>query len=465
MPITARHPRLRSQLRPYYTQLDLQELAGLLAPALQIPLNSLGRVCASTRAEEGEDPTHYDAVWVRDSVWACFGLAAQAHTQEQSKRVLLGLLEYFATPAQRERQERIIARPELAKAADGAMQVLHIRFDGRSESFADVQNGGADQIWNHKQNDAVALTSLAAAEALAIGHLKSEDISPSAWEFLRRLPLYWRALDFSNFADAGAWEEIERVNSSSIALVTRSLELWARRPEFAQDQVFLARLVDAGYDRLAQQLPFESPAHDRTTAFYREADAALLNLIYPAKLDRHTDADRRRVLQQVETLVRERGVIRYVGDSYQCAGFWNAPPAGETDARTDDTSSAHAFAERGRGLTEGTEAEWFFDSWISQAYGILFASSGEKADYLKQVEYFQRALCQITGPGEAGADGRPVPEFALPESYNVLPGEPRRWAPSPITPLNWSKACLILALRQLEASLSLAKRPTAPTYH
>ncbi len=472
-----RSAQIAALLKPKYSATDLRDLSATLASALEISLNPLGRVCASTRATEGEDATNYDAVWVRDSVWAYFGLLLNRQTQEDARQVLLGLIRYFSTPEQIARQKQIIECPKLAKSEDGSMAVPHIRFDGRSSSFADVQVGGRDQKWNHKQNDAVALFAIAVGEALQSGTLDPNELAEEAWEFLLRLPTYWHRVEYYSQEDAGAWEEIERVNSSSVGLVTSSLELWAdlvRQPVWrerflmeamcanleADDEVLfgseLAGLIDRGYERLQMQLPFESPAYAPEGLKYRKADAALLNLIYPCKLGRLTLEQKRAVLREVSVLVREMGVIRYEGDAYQSGNYWKQSSEATTsiDARTDDHSGEGAFSSRAQNLIPGTEAQWFFDSWISQCYGILYLQTGEPSDLERQVAHFNRALCQITGNGEVGADGKRVQDFSLPESYNLLvEGEAREFAPSPITPLNWSKACLALAIKALRLSI------------
>ncbi len=457
---------------------DLVALEPALEPAVGIELNALDRVCASARTTEGDDPTHYDAVWVRDSVWAYYGLRQRESTRDQAKIVLTGLLSYFSTPAQLGRLDRLIENPELARSANGQMEVLHIRFDGRSPAFSDVQVGGADQLWNHKQNDAVALVALAVAEALLRGEWAADDVPPAAWHFLLRLPTYWDRLAFENMEDAGAWEEIERVNTSSVALVTSSLELWSKltqQVEWAErllreasrlhlvpekETLFnttLPALIDRGYGRLGRQLPYESPDYELPSPKYRLADAALLNVIFPCRLERLGLDKKREVLSVVEDLVGEMGVLRYRGDAYQSGNYWITPEeSSETDSRTDDHSSADAFAARASRLIPDTEAQWFFDSWMSQCYGILYQQGGDEADLKKQTAHFNRALCQLTGPQDIAADGTPVPEFSLPESYNTLVQNGRKqFAPSPITPLNWSKACLVLALEWLKASLRL----------
>jgi hypothetical protein len=295
---------------------------------------------------------------------------------------------------------------------------------------------------------------------------------------LLRLPTYWHRIGFENREDAGAWEEIERVNTSSIGLVTSSLELWADlasqkrwRERFlteamccnleADEEILflplLEQLIERGYRRLQKQIPFESPDYEKTDLKYREADAALLNLIYPCKLKRLGIEQKRSILGVVDRLVREMGIIRYEGDAYQSGNYWLQPASdSETDSRTDDHSGEAAFNARADRLIPGTEAQWFFDSWVSQCYGLLYQQTGDPADYQRQIAHFNRALCQITGNYEMGADGKRVSDFSLPESYNTLKeGPSTRLAPSPITPLNWSKACLLLALQALRTSIQI----------
>ncbi len=479
MILSPRSEAISRLIQAEYTLLDLVAVEQVLQPATEISLNALDRVVASNRSQEGEDSSHYDAVWVRDSVWAYLGLHANENTKNEAKAVLTGMLDYFSTPEQLRRLDRVIAHPALVNSANGAMEVLHIRFDGRSPGFRDVQVEGRDQKWNHKQNDAVGLVALTVGEALWTSNWTASDVPDKAWEFLLRLPSYWQAVGYENQEDAGAWEEIERCNSSSVGIVTRSLEIWdklARDPAWSgfflqkakrlglniEKETFfnqgLSGLIDRGYTRLFKQLPYESPDYEPRSSKHRKADAALLNLIYPADLSRFETVHRRKVLEVVETLVRDMGILRYEGDAYQSGNYWvGAAEIGNAAPLTDDHSGEAAFASRAGRFIPGTEAQWFFDSWVSRCFGVLYQDSGEEADFKKQVLYFNRALCQITGNEDLGADGKPVASFSLPESYNTLVGADgkRRLVPSPITPLNWSKACLTLALESLKQSLKL----------
>ncbi len=450
-----------------YTLGKLIEIESLVSSAMEIELSDLGHVCASSRAVEGTDPTHYDAVWVRDSVWVYFALAQCEETVEAAKLVLSGLRDYFSSPPQLARLHRLVENPALATGPNGAMEVIHIRFDGTSPTFDDVQVNGKDQVWNHKQSDALGLFYLAVGEALLKGWLPVEEVPAEQWSFLLSLPQYWDAIRYESHEDAGAWEEIERINTSSVGLVLRSLEIWDQVAKQVADipwlagqsaqsfQVSIAPLIERGYERVFQQLPFESPCYPKESPKYREADAALLCLLYPGGLKRLNMEHKRALLQSVSRLVRERGVIRYERDAYQSGNYWlRGSSDSSVDSRTEDHSTESAFADREAQLIPGTEAEWFFDSWISLAYGSLYQEYGDEQDLALQTAHFSRALCQLTGDDAIGADGNAVEAFSLPESYNiVVQGGDRVYAPSPITPLNWSKACLALALRSLRTSL------------
>jgi hypothetical protein len=431
----------------------LAELGESLAITTVLDARGDRWVPAAVRAVGGHDPTHYDAVWVRDAVWCHWALDAGGD-RAAADQVLRKLCRYFATSAQRERLRALVREPSLAGGPDGAMHVPHIRFDGRSPTMDDVQVGGHPQRWNHKQNDALALFFAAAMERLETGDWRWDDLSPEEQEALALFPRYWNAVRFAAMEDSGAWEEVERRNSSSIGLVTWALERAVRvLPRLAPavlDEASARVGIEAGYATLARQLPFESPDYPKTDLRYREADAALLALVYPARLERIAPATFDAILEAVSTLVRPAGVLRYVGDVYQCAGYWAGASHGEHELRTDDCSRPEDFARRAVGRPTDTEAEWFFDSWLALGWLRRFERTNAPSDRRRAEAHVARALRQRTPSQARGADGSPVPAGAFPESYNVvLEGGERSYAPSPITPLNWAKASLGLALRAL----------------
>lgn len=451
-------------LKDNYTPKDLSAIEHALQTTLELRVNSRGLVKASDRSDDdnSEDPTHYDAVWVRDSLWVYLGLQTEAATANQ---MLLALLDYFSSPDQIQRFEHIIQDPKTIDGPDGPMHVVHIRFDGKSPTFQDVTENGQPQRWNHKQNDALGLFLDLFCRAILDGSLDPSALTPERAKAIGLFPAYFSAIRFYEMPDAGAWEEIERVNTSSIALVTSGLErlselLTSHAPSAhaaaarfgaSIDRRQLATLIDRGYARIRKQLAAggESPIYPASDPHYRKADAALLNVIYPARLTRLTRKDFDRVLAALEPLIGQVGIKRYLNDSYQSGNFWFA------DSNTNDTSSAQSFADRGKRFLPDSEAQWFFDSWYSTAAGILFSRYHDAKYRAFQIRFLNRALAQITGgtPQKPvlGADGKPVKPMALPESYNSVV-DPRTherfFAPSPITPLNWSKASLRLALRQ-----------------
>ncbi|MDR0867603.1 MAG: hypothetical protein LBP75_03890 [Planctomycetota bacterium] len=455
-------------LKNVYAADDVAALASATATARRIavikhPHGSFIQAASFESADKGE-ATHYDAVWVRDTLWGY--LALRAENQPSARDVLLTMLDYLASPAQVKRMHAAVAAPQTVTAVADEMTAVHIRFDASSPTFADVLEGGKPQLWHHKQNDALGLLLDNALTAFADGTLTLEDFTPKRLRGLALLVAYFDATEFYTMEDSGAWEEKARRNTSSIALVTSALEnlagalraapfaaAWqavAERekltPRFTPEN--LEKLVAGGYATINRQLELggESPDYPETDPRYRAADAALLNLIYPAKLSRLTLAQKRRVLQIVATLAGDYGIRRYVNDDYQSGNFWFQNIPTDTDARS--------YAERKRSFIPGTEAQWFFDSWFATAALIVYAETKEPADWATATRFANRAFGQLTGTvGDrevVAADGQKAPTFALPESYNHVVADGRVFvAPSPIIPLNWAKASLTLMLKEL----------------
>lgn len=456
-------PPLEKVLSGELTHLQLSGLRSALAPSLQLELTSKGFLKAANRNLDGAmDSTHYDAVWVRDSVWGYLALEADGETIS-ARRLLLGLVEYFSTPLQLARFQRVIAGIPLNSAMDG----LHIRFD--AETLDDVQINGAAQHWNHRQHDALGLFYQAVWDGLNGGILSIEDIPRAAFPILTGFPRYFSAIEFWCQKDSGAWEEIERVNSSSIGLVTSSLETlldflntekgalaWSHLggEDIATTSRLLRDLIEKGYERLLAQLPFESPSHPKDSLLYREADAALLALIYPCRLKQLSGDQKWGILQQVRRLVGELGTKRYFGDTYQCGNYWvNHDQNAQVASETDDCSDPQAFEGRSQKFIPDSEAQWFFDSWIAICTQKLADADPSRKELPELTHQFlSRALTQLTDPDPEqciGADGRKVGPLEFPESYNVLVSESRSFRPSPITPLNWARASMRICLRTL----------------
>src|SRR5204862_116691 len=103
------------------------------------------------------------------------------------------------------------AGPRMVLAPEGAWVAV---FNAR------VVAGGKPEVWNHRQIDAHALFFIAVAEALQSRSIEYPARGSRREQLLRLWPRFLAAVDFSKYEDAGAWEELPRRNTSSIALAT-----------------------------------------------------------------------------------------------------------------------------------------------------------------------------------------------------------------------------------------------------
>ncbi|MBN2283150.1 MAG: hypothetical protein JXO48_04590 [Deltaproteobacteria bacterium] len=492
--ITVFHPTVAGWVTETLDRRLIGEIQERLAPALDIQLTPRGFARAADPSAGGAaGEIGYDAVWVRDAAWVYFALREEPRRRADARKLLIALWDYYATKQQVGRFDDIISHPE--HAAD-KMKVPHIRFNGNSPSLADVYIDGKPQAWNHRQNDAHGIFLIALADAVTVGLVTADDLTPGRFAPLVRFPAYFDAIGFDTFEDAGAWEEIDRRNTSSIGLVTRSLQLWKvlvvsgdtggeagafreRFHAYLRDAVDplrgswredrLEALIERGVKRVKRQLALggESPDYDPCDVRFRRADAYLVTLIVPSPLEGLAEGDLRQVLAIIETLKRPAGTIRYVNDSYQSGNYWIKPQkkagkkAGVTE--TGDASSQDLFLARFKDFMPGTEAQWFFDSLLVLARLHLAAVTEDpvrkKEDLYLAAIHLKRALGQLTGTGAGGepliaADGRAVPPLLPPESINTVEINGRRYLlPSPIVPLNWAKAALSMALSRYEKAI------------
>jgi hypothetical protein len=544
--VRVHHDRIAQLLRSQYTRQELQTLRSQTSDIRRIAVvkKPWGTFinAASFSSEEEAAATNYDAIWVRDSIWGYYALAAQSDRSEDAKAVLLTQLDYMSS--QSAHIDRVIASPELLDMPEPAasMNAVHIRFNAQSPDYDDVMEDGEPQLWTHKQNDALALLISAAVSAFLDGTITLGELTQPVSRVsastppdthrssvqrqagdpadqcagdcrlaaIARLVAYLNAAKFYQMEDSGAWEEELRRNTSSIGIAVSALEdlkdllsLEATHDglctqetrtgeaceDFSKEEDFskaygqlitelgLEKLagIDAISELIAQgnavihrqiRLGGESPDYAADDPRYRQADAALLSLIYPAHPRELSIAERLRILDIVASLVGDVGIRRYRHDTYQSGNFW------WNDIKTDADPESHA--KRESGFIEGTEAEWFFDSWYAKCALIVakeiedaaprtpvgqeksrIVVSDDTPKILRQtaLRHMNRALGQITGEGMLSADGKEVAANLLPESYNHIvdtrPGSQQSWpVPSPIAPLNWAKASLTLCLEE-----------------
>jgi hypothetical protein len=482
--ITCFNDSIKSWIEKKFTPALVNQINIRLATYLKVELNAQGFAKAATRALDIEkDDTNYDAIWVRDNVWVYYALLQDPNRRSDARKLLLALWDYYATDAQLARFRQIIANPALST---DSMAMPHIRFDGNSPTLDDVMVNGKPEVWNHRQIDAHGLLFIAIGEAINKQLIDLNELTEKRLRVLALYPLFLQRIKFYDYEDAGAWEEIPRKNTSSIALATRSLQVW-RKLMYAQNnspyqkrlkdfllkqssdisnvwsEPSLNTLISQGLNTVKIQLRLggESPSYAPNDIRFRLADAALVVLIQPSPLEGLTEEEMRQVLLIIETLKRPTGILRYTEDSYQGGNYWIKSPEVAKDAPTltGDTSSKEAFMWRLSKLIPDTEAQWFFDSLLVLAR--LHLAQTTKNPQLRQQDihaatiHLKRALGQVTGQGLITADGKEIKAWQAPESINTVVIDGRRfYLPSPITPLNWAKAGLSMALNKYEEVIS-----------
>lgn len=471
--IRVHHPDILRAVKEKYTKTELAKLDKLTAKARDIktvkkPHGTFVNAAtfeSRTRAnderynEVGFNPVWYSHIWVRDSIWCYYAL--EYTKPAEAKAVLLTQLDYLGS--QVSRIQHILKNPKLANSSNSHMEVIHIRFDANSPEFKDAQVDGKDQEWGHKQNDALGLLLDATISAIRKKKITHEDlIKNQRLDGLVLLIAYFDKLKFWKMEDSGAWEEEQRLNTSSVGLVTSGLEnlqnLFNENSDFMEfwqekgrelkvcqynTQKNLTKMINHGYKLVKKQIKLggESPQYRKSNGKYREADAAMLSIIYPAKLSKLTYKEKCRVLSICEPLVGHHGVRRYFRDIYQEADFWfyHIEPNLDPDI----------LAKREEKFIEHSEAQWFFDSWMAKCYLILNSENPNQKYIDKAFEHTNRSLGQFTGKDMYAANGAPAQAFALPESYNAIVWNDRYYRlPSPMLPLNWANASLELLFQE-----------------
>jgi phosphorylase kinase alpha/beta subunit len=432
--LAARNEQIRPLLQPRYSLDELAQIQRLIAQqqTLRFPSLPTGLFSAALVTSQTEQ-TGYKAAWVRDNVHV-----AHAHLvngrPEVARRNAEALCEFFAR--QRERFLSVIEDPAVAAEP---MQRPHIRFDG--EKLAELL-----EKWSHAQNDALGYFVWLYAKLARQGVLP-----PAACnlETLALFPEYFRAIEFWQDEDSGHWEETRKVSASSIGVVVaglRELRAWLQGPASTKSlrsrvsAELLDELIDKGTAALHAILPAECAQPNPAKS--RPHDAALLFLVYPLQVVGRALATRI-VDDVVHHLQGDHGIKRYLRDSFYCTDYeHNLNDQNLTADYSDDLTGRDAF------FVEGGEAQWcLFDPVVSIYYGREYQRTAEEAFLVKQTEYLNRSLRQITG-----ADDR-YGAFQCPELYYREGG---RLQTSKSTPLLWTQANLWVALKTMEESLRVS---------
>ncbi|PWI56935.1 glycoside hydrolase family 15 protein [Sulfoacidibacillus thermotolerans] len=294
----------------------------------------------------------YQYVWIRDTCYV--SLLYLEQSEGRYERIYHALLDLF-------KKYRWKIAFHAQRRPRAAYEYIHPRYD--PDRLEELQ-----EPWGNAQNDAIGLFLYGIGEGLRQGKWILRDESDR--ELVQLLVQYLANLEFWHDADNGMWEEQAEIHASSIGACVAGL--LAVAPYVTVDTSVLRR----GMHALIELLPRESAT--------KECDLAQLSLVYPYQLLPRDLA--RRVVRQIEQqLLREKGVIRYVGDQY--------------------------FHENGK------EAQWSLGLlWLGLCY-LTFD------DVVKAVSYLQWTEQVMPTPG------------VLPELYGGRSGMPNSH-----TPLAWAQA-------------------------
>lgn len=378
----------------------------------------------------------YHHVWVRDNVHVSHALWVNGHVRA-AVQVMSALMRFYRR-YRRRLDDVIHGRVDRSEP----MFRPHVRFDG-------VTLQESRDTWAHAQNDALGYFLWMYCTLACHGQLR-----PSREE-IETLILFARdfeAIRYWEDEDSGHWEEGRKIEASSIGVVVAGLEklrgffslqskgrsnagIREQRPGISDS--FLKQIEQRGRLELSKILPYE--CIQKSPAKRRRTDAALLFLVYPLAVAGGTTADR--ILKDIaESLEGPYGIKRYIGDSY-----WAADYKDKLDPTQRTVDFSDSVEQRNKLLVPGQEAQWcLFDPIMSAAYGRRYQRMGRRADLERQTHYFNRSLGQLTGKSKGAR------EFQCPEAYYLERG---RYVPNDQTPLLWTQANLLVAMRLMEVSL------------
>jgi GH15 family glucan-1,4-alpha-glucosidase len=223
------------------------------------------------------DGPNYQHVWIRDNVYVALAMqeAGQHKAAARVYEALCGIVAKYHTLLERK------AYPTQAE------NILPPRFT--------TDGARVEGEWSNKQHDAVGVL------LFGLGRLYQTDpslLSDAMKKLCQQLVNYLEACQYFRDADNGMWEEEATLHASSLAACIKGIENVAAFCEHDEHMLASAK------ENLENLLPRESVLH--------EVDLAQLSLVWPYG---YLNAD---IVKAVEhTLLREHGVIRYVGDHYE----------------------------------------------------------------------------------------------------------------------------------------------------
>ena len=422
------NPALQQLIEPRYSSAAIEKIRAVLLEHGTLHFSPLPNgLFSAGPIKRISAHTGYQAVWVRDNVHIAHALMETGDLTAATATVL-ALADFFGRQASR--FDAIIANPSRAAVPE---ERPHVKFNGYP--LSEIPD------WPHDQNDALGYFVWIFARLARLGHIA---VTRTHATLLARFPAYFDAIRFWSDEDSGHWEETRKNSASSIGVVCagcRELKALLESDRGTELRSFVApdtidALVDKGLERLGQILPFECIQEPPQQRRY---DAALIFLVYPLAIVDTAVADQ--IIDDVQRhLQGEYGIRRYLGDSFWCTDYRRNM---HTEERTRDFSSD--MWTRDRFFAAGSEAQWcIFDPVISVIFGRRYQVAGDERWLDNQIEYFNRALSQIT----AGYQCAELWHWETAEDGQ------RSLEPSDVTPLLWTQANLRIALGEMMKSVA-----------
>ncbi len=289
--------------------------------------------------------------------------------------------------------------------------------------------------WANAQNDALgyALQLIGLAASSHIIKLNKADITT-----IDLIVDYLEAISYWKDTDSGHWEEVQKVNASSIGTVVGGLR---SIKNFNVNQSKVKALIYNGSAVLKETLPYESltPGHER------KDDASLIFLVEPQHVIKGKLAEKI-ILSAEKNLMGERGFRRYNGDSYWGPDYRQHFLINE---RAADFSNPKKMEDRNKYIMSGNEAQWtIIDPLISAYYCRRFQKSKNSQDATKAQLFMVRSMKNIITHlnTETNEQTWKMPELFFLEEGHLVPNDHLG--------LLWGQANLMYSLKVYEDTFS-----------
>ena len=334
------------------------------------------------------------------------------------------------------------------------------------------------------QNDSVGYALWFVSRLMHNGAIEpqAEDL-----DVLAQTVRYLDRVQFWKDADQGHWEEDSRIHTSSIGTVlagVRDTQKVLDHYGYHHD-IDIPNILDKGVNSLYTILShgftdISGPALANITAHgqhtwsehlypqnpevkppldfdihHRRYDAALLFLVEPLGIVQGSWAEK--IVRDVEqNLLREKGVARYVGDTYWCPGFKELLTIEERTTSAEGRLDLRNASAAKVAATQ-TEAQWtLFDPILSSYWGKRYQQEGNPEYLEKQLKHLDRSLSQFTVQPDGNMK---LPELYYHEQESILDdsfagSHQFRLEAGDHTPLLWSQANLLRALSLFEENIA-----------